>query len=92
MNDDGELFNVVRFSADGYGEYLRRSLPARDAVHAAHHYCHNLDARVGLTRRVIITDGGDDTVFEWKYGEGVTFPPPPPKSILWPAGTNTEGD
>jgi hypothetical protein len=29
---------------------------------------------LGIIRRVIITDGGDFTVYEWKYGEGQTFP------------------
>jgi hypothetical protein len=28
-----------------------------------------------MVERVIITDGGDDCCFEWKRGEGVTFPP-----------------
>jgi len=28
-----------------------------------------------LCERVIITDGGDDTVFEWQPSKGVTFPP-----------------
>lgn len=28
-----------------------------------------------MVRRVIITDGDDFTVFEWKFGEGVTYPP-----------------
>jgi hypothetical protein len=29
---------------------------------------------MGITERVIITDGGDSTVFEWKKDEGVVFP------------------
>ncbi len=32
-------------------------------------------AQIGIIRRVIITDGGDYTNFEWKFGEGVTYPP-----------------
>lgn len=35
----------------------------------------NVAARTGITRRVIITDGGDFTCMEWKFGEGITFPP-----------------
>jgi hypothetical protein len=32
-------------------------------------------AKTGLIWRVIITDRGDFTVFEWQYSKGVTFPP-----------------
>jgi hypothetical protein len=28
----------------------------------------------GIIRRIIITDEDDFTVFEWRYGEGVTYP------------------
>jgi hypothetical protein len=31
---------------------------------------------MGITKRVIITDGGDNIVFQWKAGEGVTYPTP----------------
>ena len=31
-------------------------------------------AQLGMVKRVIITDGGDCIVFEWKQGEGITFP------------------
>ena len=27
-----------------------------------------------MVSRIIITDGGDHTVFEWIYGEGITYP------------------
>ncbi|HSW92141.1 MAG TPA: hypothetical protein VLG09_05850 [Candidatus Saccharimonadales bacterium] len=29
---------------------------------------------LGFVKRVIITDGGDSIVFEWKLGEGITWP------------------
>jgi hypothetical protein len=29
---------------------------------------------LGTTARVIITDGGDYTTFEWQHGKGVVFP------------------
>src|SRR5215471_18949243 len=32
-------------------------------------------AGFGVIARIIITDGGDHAVFEWRYKEGVTFPP-----------------
>jgi len=31
-------------------------------------------AAEGFVNKVIIVDGGDNTVFEWQRGKGVTFP------------------
>lgn len=70
----GEFSVFQFFDADAY-ERVRDHVGAEEAVKAAHHYSHNVAARLGLTARVIITDGGDFIVFEWKQGEGVTFPP-----------------
>lgn len=67
-------FSVCQFFADDSYEYVRRFVPAEEAVSVAKHYTQSVGAQIGSTRRVIITDGGDHTVFEWKYGEGVTFP------------------
>lgn len=72
---DGAPFNVVQFFPDETYEYVRRNVGAKEAVDAAHHYSHSVGARMGTTRRVIITDCDDYVVFEWKFGEGVTFPP-----------------
>lgn len=66
-------FNVVQFFEDGSSEYVRRRVDAETAVVVAHHYCNSVGAKIGTTVRVIITDGGDCTNFEWKFGEGVTF-------------------
>jgi hypothetical protein len=68
-------FSVCQFFEDGSYEYVRRGVGAEEAVLAARHYTDNVAARLGLTARVIITDGGDYIVFEWKQGEGVTYPP-----------------
>ncbi len=70
---DGE-FSVVQFFADETYEYVRRGVSAPEAVGAAKHYAASVGARLGTTRRVIITDGEDFTTFEWKFGEGVTYP------------------
>lgn len=67
-------FNVVQFFEDGSHEYVRRFVGAEEAVKTARIYTRNPAAMVGITRRVIITDGGDCTNFEWRYGEGVVFP------------------
>lgn len=68
-------FSVCQFFDDDSYEYVRRYVGEEEAVKAAQHYCGNVAARVGMTKRVIITDGGDTTCFEWQYGKGVTFPP-----------------
>lgn len=69
-----DLFSVVQFFQDESYEYVRERVSAQEAVEAAKHYCMSVGAQVGTTRRVIITDDGDDTVFEWKFREGITFP------------------
>lgn len=47
----------------------------QEAIEAARHYTTSVGAQLGVVDRVIITDGGDCICFEWKRGEGVTFPP-----------------
>ena len=74
MDRSGE-FSVCQFFKSGAYEYVRRSVGPEEAVKTAHHYTHNVAAKLGMVERVIITDGGDDCCFEWKRGEGVTFPP-----------------
>lgn len=69
-------FSVCQFFDDGSYEYVRRNVPAEEAVTAARHYCNSISAQVGLTKRVIITDDDDCIVFEWKEGT-VIFPPNP---------------
>jgi len=48
---------------------------AEAAVRAAKAITDLPTARAGMVQRVIITDGGDCTVFEWRHGAGVTWPP-----------------
>jgi len=67
-------FSVCQFFEDGSYEYVRRFVSAEEAMKAVQHYITSVGARLGTTVRVIITDGGDCTNFEWKFGEGVTFP------------------
>jgi hypothetical protein len=68
-------FSVYQFFEDGSYEMVRQFVGPEEAVKAAKHYTTSVAARMGITVRVIITDGGDCTAFEWKYGEGVVFPP-----------------
>jgi hypothetical protein len=69
---EGE-FSTCMFLRDGKYEYVRRWVDAKEAVEAAYHYANSVGARMGVVDKVIITDSGDNTVFEWKYGKGVTF-------------------
>jgi hypothetical protein len=48
---------------------------AETAVTTAKRVTDSPAAQLGVVARVIITDGGDFTCFEWRAGEGVTFPP-----------------
>jgi hypothetical protein len=68
-------YSVCQFFADGSYEYVRRDVGAEEAVKAARHYTDNVATKLGVVDRVIITDGDDFCCFEWKRGEGVTFPP-----------------
>jgi len=67
-------FSVCQFFPDGAYEYVRRFVGPEEAVKAFQHYTHSVGARLGTTVRVIITDGGDMTNMEWKFGKGITFP------------------
>lgn len=73
--ENSEFYNVVQFFMDGSYEYTRRHVDAAESVKAAYHYATSVGARIGTTVRVIITDDGDCIRWEWKKGEGVTFPP-----------------
>lgn len=71
MSDE---FSVFQFFEDDSYERVRSHVGAEEAVNAAKHYTTSVGARIGTTKRVIITDGGDSTVFEWVHGRGITFP------------------
>jgi hypothetical protein len=68
-------FSVAQFFNDGSYEYVRRFVTAGEAVMAARDYSRSVGARNGFVAKIIITDGGDDTTFQWEYGKGITFPP-----------------
>jgi hypothetical protein len=72
--EEGE-FSVFQFFPDGNHEEIRHHVSSEEATKAAMTYTTNPASKVGIVRRVIITDAGDYTVFEWKYGEGYVYPP-----------------
>lgn len=67
-------FSVCQFFTNGTHEYVRRFVSDEEAVKSAQHYCQSIAVKLGMVDRVIITDGGDQTVFEWQKGKGVTWP------------------
>jgi hypothetical protein len=73
MRDD--QFSVYQFLTNGECERVREFVSAKEAVEAAEHYTDSVAAKLGMVERVIITDGDDYCCFEWKRGEGRTFPP-----------------
>lgn len=70
---EGE-FSVCQFFPNGSYEYVRRYVPAEEAMQAFRHYTTSVGARMGMTTKVIITDGGDCVNMEWQYGKGITSP------------------
>lgn len=71
----GEFSVYQFFSNDSYEEVLR-FVDAKTAVYKAKDLTNSIGALVGTTLRVIITDGGDYTCFEWTHTDGIVFPPP----------------
>jgi hypothetical protein len=67
-------FSVVAFFDDGTHHYVERWLGRREALMLAWHCFRKQETKSGSINRVIITDGGDYTVFEWKRGDGITWP------------------
>lgn len=74
MQDEGRPeFSVYQFFPDDTYEAVARFVPAKEATELAFRLTQTLAARHGTIRRIIITDGGDATCFEWQAGRGVTF-------------------
>jgi hypothetical protein len=69
-------FSVWIFFAAGFhfAEAQWQWVDGETAMRTAKALTERVAARTGIISRIIITDGGDNTCFEWKYGEGVTFP------------------
>jgi hypothetical protein len=67
-------FSVIQYFKDGTYEKVREFVDAEEATTTFAHYINNVAAKIGLTVRVIVTDGGDCINMEWKRYEGITFP------------------
>lgn len=69
-----EEFSVWKFYADGTNTPIHRFIGPLKAVTSAMECMNSEDALSGKIVKVIITDGGDFTNFEWRHGEGVIDP------------------
>lgn len=87
---EGE-FSVCQFFADESYEYVRRFVGAEEAVEAFGHYTQNVTAQLGVVKRVIITDGLDSINMEWKFGEGITYPPEAVGKVYAPERKESNG-
>lgn len=67
-------FSTYQFFENGYHEEVCRFVEAERAVTIARSLINSLGGKLGTTQRVIVTDGGDCTVFEWKHDEGIVWP------------------
>ena len=72
----GEQFSVRLYYDNGEQKDVYRFVSAQEAHRAFQYYTSSLGTRLGSTVRVIIIDGDDCMVREWKLEQGVTFPPP----------------
>jgi hypothetical protein len=73
-DDDRDEFSVCQFFPDGSYEYVKRWIGGKEAIETAKRCTESVGGRIGTTVKVIVTDGGDFTVFAWEFGKGVVFP------------------
>jgi hypothetical protein len=71
--DQTAEFSVYWFDPQDFSHAQLCGVDAKTAVEMARDLTLRPAAQIGIIRRVIITDGGDNTCFEWKYLEGITF-------------------
>lgn len=69
-----ECFRVFIFFPDGTSHPEGIFDDAQAAVARARDFMSRPAMMLGMIPRIIVTDGDDNTVFEFKHGEGITFP------------------
>jgi hypothetical protein len=69
-----ELYSVTQFFPDESYEKFLEFVPAERAVKGFRDLTSSVGAKLGATKRVIVTDGGDCICLEWTHGKGITFP------------------
>jgi len=69
-------FSVYWYDPTGAYCCEAKFVGAEEAVELARSLTNRPAARMGIITRVMITDGGDFCVLDWRNGEGIVFPPP----------------
>ncbi|MBO4228164.1 hypothetical protein [Bradyrhizobium neotropicale] len=67
-------FSVCQVFTSGDYEYVRRFVSADEAVKAALHCSSSIAAKIGIVDSIMITDGLDCIVFEWRRNQGIVVP------------------
>jgi hypothetical protein len=68
-------FSIYWWDNTDYCHKELRFVDAKRAVERVASLSRGPASLLGMVKRIIITDGGDYTTFEWKHGQGITFPP-----------------
>jgi hypothetical protein len=66
-------YSLYWWDRDGGQHEELRFVDAKTAVERAKSLSEGPASKLGMVKRIIITDGGDFTNFEWQHGIGVTF-------------------
>lgn len=72
--DPPEFFSVYQFFESGKWERLKHRVPEKEAIETAYELTLGPAAKLGLIKKVLVTDSGDIGVFEWRHGEGIVWP------------------
>jgi hypothetical protein len=67
-------FSVYWFDPDGNCNRELSYVDAKTAVNFALDFPNRPAGLMGVIQRVIITDGGDFCVYDWRHGVGQVFP------------------
>jgi hypothetical protein len=75
LDTDRPEYSVWEFYPDDSYTAVVQFVGAEAAVKAAHACTQKPAVQLGIIVKVMITDGGDACVFEWRHGVGVVYPP-----------------
>jgi len=78
----GEQFAVLLFFDNGKHKYARRFVSAKEACRVFEQCINSVDARIGITDRVVIADSNDCILREWKFRQHSAFLPCAPVRSL----------
>ena len=79
MSDpNSKEYSVYLWFEDGSYHRELQHVDMVTAVAKATSMCTNVGAQMGITQKVMITDGGDCSIFEWEHGKGIVHPPEEP--------------